>query len=334
MGEKLILKLRPYEKITDADIITKPEQSSRDMLESIAETDADLQKLYVDMASSPEPSQFTEDVTSRLRSYRRTSVNLAKAYQQTISMTDELSARHTDLTKGEKNKIIPKAPANSVIDLEESQGEHFAKGINIYKILIIGYIGSFVGVIIEMLWCLLTRGYIESRAGLVYGPFNLLYGAGAIAITLSLYAFRNKGKWISFIGGFVVGGVVEYLCSWGQEMVFGCRSWDYSRMPFNINGRICLLYCIFWGFLGVFWVKTIYPWMAKLILKLPEKIGKPLTWVLLAFFIFDAVVTVIAVFRWSQRINMVAPSNAFWKFVDTRFSNERMRRIFANMFFK
>lgn len=334
MGRRITFKLRPYEKITDADVITKPEQSSQDMLDSLTETETALQHLYVDMASSADPSEYTEDVNAKLRSYRRSSNNLAKAYQRNAVMIDELSARHKDLMKGKKIKIIPKAPANSVIDLEESRSKHFAKGLNIYKILMIGYIGSFAGVVIEMLWCLLTRGYIESRAGLVYGPFNLLYGAGAVVMTLSLYAFRNKGRWISFLGGFAVGSVVEYVCSWWQETFFGSRSWDYSQMPFNLNGRICLLYSIFWGFLGVLWVKTIYPWMAKLILKLPEKLGKILTWAFLVFFIFNAIVTVIAVFRWSQRLDMIDPTNDFWKFIDTRFPNERMERIFSNMVFE
>lgn len=334
MGKRKKFRLRPYEEITSADVVTEPEKNSEDILLSLRETNKTLQGLYMDMAASEDPSEYTEDVNAKLRSYRRTSNNLAKAYQRNATIIDELSARYKDLSKGKKRKIIPKTPANSVIDLEESRSGHFAKGLNIYKVLMIGYIGCFVGVVIEMLWCLLTRGYIESRAGLVYGPFNLLYGAGAIVMTLALYKFRNKGRWISFLGGFAVGSVVEYVCSWGQEVLFGSRSWDYSHMPFNLNGRICLLYSIFWGFLGVLWVKKIYPWMAKLILKLPEKFGKALTWILLAFFIFNAIVTVLAVFRWSQRLDMIEPSNALWEFIDERFPNERMERIFANMVFE
>ena len=333
LSKKMSFKLRSYEEITDTDIVTKPEQNSKDILDSLSDTGKELQNLYVNMAASENPSEYSEEVNVKLRSYRRTLNNLTKARQRNIFMIDELSARHRDLLKGKKRKIIPKAPANSVIDLEESKSNHFAKGINIYKILMIGYIGSFAGVLIEMLWCLLTRGYIESRAGLVYGPFNLLYGAGAIVMTLALYAFRNKGRWISFLGGFIVGSIVEYVCSWGQELVFGSKSWDYSHMPFNLNGRICLLYSVFWGLLGVLWVKTIYPWMAKLILRLPEKFGKVLTWILLAFFIFNTVVTVLAVFRWSQRIDMIEPSNRFWTFIDSRFPDDRMQHIFANMIF-
>ncbi len=333
MRNKIKFNLKPYKALTDKDIITKSEQISEDVLGALDETDKTLQKLYIEMAEADNQAEYTENVSAKLRSYWRTSDNLMKAYQRNAAIMDELSARYRDLPNRKRKKLIPKAPANSVIDLAESRSDHFAKGLNIYKILIVGYIGSFLGVMVELLWCFLTRGYIESRAGLVYGPFNLLYGAGAIAMTLALYAFRNRGRWLSFLGGFIVGSIVEYGCSWGQECLIGSRSWDYSDMPFNLNGRICLLFSILWGILGVFWVKTIYPWMAKLIMKLPEKAGKAATWLLLAFFVFDAAVTVLAVFRWAQRLDMVGPANAFWTFIDQRFPNERMERIFANMVF-
>ncbi|MGN1347117.1 MAG: putative ABC transporter permease, partial [Eubacteriales bacterium] len=223
--------------------------------------------------------------------------------------------------------------ANSVIDLTEQKTHHFTQGLNGYKLLWICYIGSFAGVVVESLWCILQNGHLESRAGLVYGPFNLLYGAGAVALTAALYRFRNHGRWLSFLGGMTVGSAVEYLCSLGQEMLFGSRSWDYSNMPFNLNGRICLLYSAFWGALGVLWVKNIYPRMANWILKLPEKQGKILTWALAAFFVFNAAVSLVAVYRWSGRLSGAAAANAFWRLIDTRFPDTRMERIFANMVF-
>ena len=205
--------------------------------------------------------------------------------------------------------------------------------MNLYKLLLIAYIGSFAGVVVEMLWCLLTRGYIESRAGLVYGPFNPLYGAGAVLLTVCLYKYRNRGSWLSFIGGMLVGSILEYVCSWGEELVLGSRSWDYSNMPFNINGRICLLYSIFWGLLSVFWIKNLYPRIAKWILKIPNRMGKMITWLLTVFFVFNILMSGISMFRWSQRIEGIKPSNAFWEWVDERFPDERMERVYANMKF-
>ena len=131
----------------------------------------------------------------------------------------------------------------------------------------------------------------------------------------------------------MIGSIVEYACSWGQELLFGSRSWDYSHLPFNINGRICLLYSIFWGVLGVLWIKNIYPRMAKVILKIPNHIGKIITWALTVFFVFNACMSGVSIFRWSQRIEGIEPSNAFWKLIDERFPNERMEAIYANMEF-
>ena len=276
-------------KITDEfvenDIITPTEADSVELLNSLKETESGLQILYEELAESDEPENYEKNVIAKIRSYKRASANILKAYYKVLNFNNELSARWNDLIKGKNRKIIPAAPANAVIDLAERRSGHFAQGLNIYKLLLLCYIGSFAGVIIEMLWCLLTRGRIESRAGLVYGPFNLLYGGAAVILTLALYRFRNKGKWISFFCGMIVGSGVEYICSWGQEVIFGSRSWDYSRMPFNINGRICLLYSAFWGMLSVLWVKSLYPWAAKLILKIPERFGKIFTRVVAAFFV-------------------------------------------------
>ena len=130
-----------------------------------------------------------------------------------------------------------------------------------------------------------------------------------------------------------IGSVVEYVCSWGQEALFGSRSWDYSNIPFNLNGRICLLYSVFWGVLGVLWIKDLYPRMAKWILKIPNRAGKILTWCLVAFLAVNAAVTCVAVARWSQRVQGKEAGNSFWSFVDERFPDERMERIFANMEF-
>ncbi len=275
-----------------------------------------------------------EEVAGELETLRRASSSLSRALRETVELTDELNARQRDMQKSQNRKwYLPNPPANAAIDLEERKSEHFAQGINGYKLLLICFVGSFAGVVVELLWCLARNGYLESRSGLVYGPFNLLYGAGAVLMSLALYRYRNRGGWLSFLVGMAVGSVLEYVCSWGQELVLGSRSWDYSGMPLNINGRICLLYSIFWGILGVLWIKDIYPRMAKWILKIPDRAGKILTWVCTVFLIVNALVTCVAVGRWSQRVEGKAAPNAFWAFVDERFPDERMERIFANMSF-
>ncbi len=313
---------------------TRLELTSNLILEETKSTKQRLDDYYIRLVDEEDSRELEDQVENEIHSLKQTSSNLIRAYQHTAGMEDELSARFRDLKKSRrKKKLIPAAPANASIDRAEQKLQHFAKGINPYKLLLVCFTGSFVGVVIEMIWCVIRWGHLESRAGLVYGPFNLLYGAGAILLTLTLYQYRNRGAWISFLVGMVVGSALEYVCSWGQELILGSRSWDYSDMPFNLNGRICLLYGVFWGFLGVFWIKNIYPRMGSLILKIPNKAGKIFTWIMTAFFAVNIVVTGLSLYRWAERFDGKEPSNGLEVLLDNRFPDERMELIFANMEF-
>lgn len=314
------------------------EQASQQLLSVVKEAEQELESSYQSLAKEAVDregnSKFDQQIQSKIDSLHQVNNNLKQAHQQTITMEDELSARFRDMQKSRDRKWYRlNPPANATIDLEEKRRSHFAQGINAYKLMLVCFVGSFAGVVVESIWCVLRHGYLESRAGLVYGPFNLLYGVGAVTLTLALYRFRNRGRWLSFLGGMLVGSVVEYICSWGQELILGSRSWDYSKMPFNLNGRICLLYSCFWGLLGVLWIKDIYPRMAKWILKLPNRAGKICTWCATIFLVINCVVSMVAVWRWAERVHEVPASGSFWEMVDEHFPDERMEKVYANMQF-
>ena len=291
-----------------------------------------------DYFSTLNEEEYSENIDEKIRekiaSMKRASANTRKSYLMTVAATDELTARCDDLINAKKRRFIPAAPTNTTIDNTERKSNHFAQGVNIYKLLLIFFVGNFVGVAVELLWCLFRYGYLESRSGLVWGPFNLVYGIGAVALTLGLYEFRNHRKAVSFVGGFLIGSLFEYACSWLQETFFGSTSWDYSDMPFNINGRICVLYSIFWGVLSVFWVKSLYPRIAKIILKIPNKIGKISCILVAVFFVVNSLVSGAAVYRWAQRTKGIPPKNSAWEIFDERFPDERMKKIYANLEFK
>ena len=309
------------------------EKQSRVLLSTAKKTMEDMESYYPTLLKDKNPDDLKDEVEGRKESLKRTKKNILKAYEMMFDISDELSGRWSDILSASKKGGGRRRKINADIDLFEKKTNPFARGINLYKIIWIIFIGSFAGVIIEMAWCLLKNGYVESRRGMVWGPFNFLYGAGAALLSITLYRFRNRGQWLFFLGGMIVGSVLEYFCSWAQEMLVGSRSWDYSNVPFNLNGRICLLYSVFWGILGVVWIKRIFPMVSALIQKIPRKIAKPFTWLCVVFFIIDLLVSGVAVWRWSKRMEGIPPQNAITRAIDKDFDDERMERIFPNMVF-
>ncbi len=211
--------------------------------------------------------------------------------------------------------------------------QSFASGLNFYKQFWIFFIGCFIGVIIETLWCMLRYKKLESRKGLIYGPFNLVYGFGTLVMTLALSWFDNMRDLSIIACGALIGAIYEYLCSVFQDKVLGSVSWDYKDFPLNLNGRINLLYCFFWGLLALLWVKDFYPKLSALIEKIPNEYGITLTWICLIFIIFDSITSACAVYRMSQRLENVKPKNKFWEYIDNYYPDDKLRKIYPNMEF-
>lgn len=203
------------------------------------------------------------------------------------------------------------AEAKNVID-----NVGFATGLNFYKLFWIFFIACFLGVVLETIFVFVTTKKLMNRTGLVMGPFNLVYGIGAVLMTLVLYPLRNSREIFIFLGGALLGGAYEYMCSWAQEKLFGTVSWDYSQMRFNLNGRINLLYCFFWGILGSFWVHDIYPMLSRWIeTYIPNDIGIPLTWLLFIFMMVNTILSTLSVARMSLRqkgMSAVTSTGRFW----------------------
>lgn len=145
-------------------------------------------------------------------------------------------------------------------------------GMSIWRVLAYFIIYSILGYLIETLFGLVTKGVIESRQSFLYGPFCAIYGLGAV-IMIGLLQYFKKNNFTLFFGGFLVGSVVEYLVSLFGEMMLHVKWWDYSNMPLNINGRICVYFSIFWGILAIFLMTYINKKVDKVLISLKEKIN-------------------------------------------------------------
>lgn len=137
-------------------------------------------------------------------------------------------------------------------------------GISFWRILAYFIIYSVLGYIIETIYGMITKGVWESRQSFLYGPFCGIYGLGAVVMIICLHKFPRKFNTL-FIGGFIVGSIVEYVVSFVGEMLLGVKWWDYSNMPLNLNGRICVYFSVFWGFLGIYLIASLNPKVDKII---------------------------------------------------------------------
>lgn len=217
-------------------------------------------------------------------------------------------------------------------ELVETKEKSFAYGLNVYKIFWIFFIGCIAGVIVELIWCFYKHGYIESRTALVLSPLNPIYGIGAVLVTL-LFC-RCKNNILIFIGSMITGGVFEFLCSFAQEKAFGTVSWWYSGNSLGIFGRTSLVYCLYWGVLGILYVKYIYPFLSERIEKIPNKYGKILTICLASFILFDMCFSTLVAVRHTERKQNIEPKNGFEEFIDTRYNDEVFKKIYPNLTFK
>lgn len=200
-----------------------------------------------------------------------------------------------------------------------------------YKLLWVFINASILGYVVETLFCLATRGVIESRQGLIYGPFSQVYGFGAVLLVLLLTPLTKKNdRWL-FMGSALVGGGFEFLCSYIQEKIFGSVSWEYSQQAFSIGGRTSITYMFFWGILGLVFMKGIYPMLSQLIDKIPKRQGLFFSWVFIITLSVNMFLSGTAVYRWSRRAEQVPPANAYEAFLDRQYPDERLEAIYPNM---
>lgn len=207
----------------------------------------------------------------------------------------------------------------------------FAEGCGFYKVVMCFYIAAFLGDIIEMVFCRVTEGVWMSRSSVVWGPFSIVWGLAIALGTVMLYRYRNQGSVRLFLAGTVLGGLYEYLCSVFTEVLYGKVFWDYSNIPLNVNGRINLWYCFFWGVAAVLWLKKLYPVISSWIEKIPKKTGTVIIWCLIVFMCINIGISSMVLWRFTEREDKIPADGYLEQWVDTHYGDEIVHRIYPNV---
>ncbi len=220
-----------------------------------------------------------------------------------------------------------------------SDDRPFAQGLSFSKMVLLFVLGSFLGVVWEnalgVVKRLIKYGTLSYRdhRGVIYGPFNPLYGFGIVIIVLILgRKKRHPAK--TFLYGAVLGGAIEYVASYLLELIFGARSWNYQDQILNINGRTSIAYMIFWGFGMMMLIHYVYPWVSKKIEAIPKKMGDIIVRFFVIFLSIDMLISFTALGRQALRHKGYEPLTFVGELYDKYYNDEFLKTIYVNMSFE
>lgn len=193
--------------------------------------------------------------------------------------------------------------------------------------------GSVLGLAVETAFHALVYGGLESRAGLVWGPFSPIYGVGAVILTLFLNRFYHSHNLVIFLVAMVVGSVLEYITSWGMEFFWGAIAWDYSNTFGSIHGRTNFAFGMMWGLLGLVWVRTMLPLVKRAFSHINSKntVIRIATVIVSLFMVANMVLTVFALDRESQRKQNIPATTYEQQLLDKYFPTSYLQSRMQNM---
>ena len=175
---------------------------------------------------------------------------------------------------------------------------------NIYQALWIFIIYAFLGWCSEVAFAAVNKGKFVNR-GFLNGPVCPIYGVGMLIVVLCLWSLRDRPL-LRFLGSALLTTALEFVTGFVLERVFHDKWWDYSDMPFNIKGYVCLKFTILWGLAASFIIGAIHRFIYMLIEKTPFVLGVILLAVFSAAFIADFIVTLTALVKLPKKLKAMA----------------------------
>lgn len=165
------------------------------------------------------------------------------------------------------------------------------------------FIYAFLGWCGEVIFAAVKNKKFVNR-GFLNGPVCPIYGFGVLIVTFALRGVSDN-LFVLFLGSAVLTTLLELVSGFFFEKALGLRLWDYSKMPLNIGGYVCLLFSLAWGVFCVIIVRVVHPLVAKLVGILPTWLAIMLAAFFAAFFIADIIITFINAVKLPKRIRAI-----------------------------
>lgn len=170
------------------------------------------------------------------------------------------------------------------------------------------FIVSFLGWVWETLYCTVIERQWQSR-GFLYGPLCPIYGIGAIGAVGAAASLHHTGIqpawWHIFLVTFLGSMPLEYGIHWTLEKLFHAYWWDYSQMPLNIHGRICLPASLFFGAAGVGVYFVVLPFALRVNAMVPPLVMEVIAFAFIIILTVDITLTVSALTQFARVVSRI-----------------------------
>jgi len=161
-----------------------------------------------------------------------------------------------------------------------------------------------VGFLLEVAFAQAVHSPKPDRKCHLLLPVCPVYGVGALAVLLLPEAVKDSPP-LLVACGVLICTVVEWALSWFYEKAAWTAFWDYRALPFNLDGRVCLLFSLFWGFLCLPLMYVLQPWVETWSGSVPAFVTVPAA----LFYFADAAASLLllrrggaAALRWYVRL--------------------------------
>lgn len=168
------------------------------------------------------------------------------------------------------------------------------------EVILSFFIYGFAGWCTEVIFAAVKSRKFVNR-GFLNGPICPIYGFGIISVTLILNGYQNDILKLYCLSAIVVT-ILEWITGIVLEKLFHHRWWDYSHLPLNIQGHICLPFSLAWGLACVIVVCYLHPLTLKFINYIPEVLAVIMIVVFMIVFAADIYVTVHEIFKLNMKL--------------------------------
>lgn len=175
--------------------------------------------------------------------------------------------------------------------------------MSIYYSILYFFVYGFLGWCTEVIFAAFKQHRFVNR-GFLNGPICPIYGVGVTLVIACLEAFQSN-LLLLYISSVILVTVLEGVTGWAMDKLFHNKWWDYSKLPFNIGGYVCLLFSLIWGVACVFIVYFVHPLIHHVLSLIPHTAGIALIAILGIALLSDMIVTTSAIVKFNQYLELL-----------------------------